>query len=95
MNGSGPLETGTEFTSVGSIPMARSRWENSNVVVEARRPEVLEFHTEAVAVWRSGSGAEAVYQHRYEIVPRRDGVARHLPAVPPDGDREPAGCACR
>ena len=67
LNGTGPLEPGTEFTSVGSIPMARARWENSNVVVEARRPEVLEFHTEAVTVWRSGERTEAVYEHRYEI----------------------------
>jgi hypothetical protein len=68
VHGTGPLELGTEFTSVGSIPMARSRWENQNEVVEARRPEVLEFHTEAVAVWRSGERTEAVYEHRYEIV---------------------------
>jgi len=76
VNGIGPLETGTEFTSVGSIPMARSRWENSNVVVDARRPEALEFHTEAVAVWRSGERTEAVYEHRYEIVP--DGMGSHV-----------------
>ena len=69
LQGSGPLEVGTEFTSVGSIPMAWTRWENHNEVVEARRPEVLEFHTEAVAVWRSGERTEAVYEHRYEIVP--------------------------
>ena len=76
VNGTGPLETGTEFTSVGSIPMARARWENSNVVVEARRPEVLELHTEAVAVWRSGERTEAVYEHRYEILP--DGMGSHV-----------------
>ena len=68
VRGTGPLELGTEFESVGSIPMALVRWENHNEVVEARRPEVLEFHTEAVAVWRSGERTEALYEHRYEIV---------------------------
>ncbi len=76
VNGTGPLETGTEFTSVGSIPMALTRWENQNEVVEARRPEVLELRTEAVAVWRSGERTEAVYEHRYEIVP--DGKGSHI-----------------
>ena len=76
VRGTGPLETGTEFTSVGSIPMARSRWENQNEVVEARRPELLEFRTEAVVVWRTGERTEAVYEHRYEIVP--DGTGSHV-----------------
>jgi hypothetical protein len=76
VHGTGPLELGTEFTSVGSIPMARSRWENQNEVVEARRPEVLEFQTEAVAVWRSGERTEAVYEHRYETVP--EGTGSHV-----------------
>ena len=69
VSGVGPLEAGTEFTSVGSIPMARTRWENQNEVTEARRPEVVEIRTEAVAVWRSGERTEAVYEHRYQIVP--------------------------
>jgi hypothetical protein len=73
LRGTGPVETGTEFTSVGSIPMARTRWENHNVVVEARRPEVLEFHTGAVVVWRTGKRTEARYEHRYEIEPERTG----------------------
>ena len=47
LDGAGPAVVGTGFTSVGSIPMARSRWENENQVVEARPPEVLQFHTEA------------------------------------------------
>lgn len=67
LRGTGPLETGTEFTSVGSIPMARSRWENQNEVVEARSPEILEFHTDGLIVWRSGKRTEARYEHRYEI----------------------------
>jgi hypothetical protein len=73
LRGTGPMEAGTEFTSVGSIPMARSRWENDNVVVEARRPEIVEFHTDAVVVWRSGKRTEARYEHRYEIAPDGSG----------------------
>lgn len=69
LRGTGPVETGTEFTSVGSIPMTRARWENHNEVVETRPPEVLEFHTEAIAVWRTGKRTEARYEHRYEITP--------------------------
>jgi hypothetical protein len=69
LDGSGPVETGTVFTSVGTMPMARSRWQNRNVVAEARPPEVLEFHTEAVVTWRSGKRTEARYEHRYEIEP--------------------------
>ena len=76
LRGTGPMETGTEFTSVGSIPMARARWENDNVVVEARRPEVLEFHTDALVVWRSGKRTEARYEHRYEIT--SDGTGSHV-----------------
>lgn len=76
LRGTGPMQVGTEFTSVGSIPMALSRWENTNVVVEARRPEIVEFHTEAVVVWRTGKRTEARYEHRYEIAP--DGMGSHV-----------------
>jgi hypothetical protein len=69
LDGAGPLEVGTEFTSVGSVPMARSRWENRNVVTDALPPEGLEFHTDAVVKWRSGKRTEARYEHRYEIHP--------------------------
>jgi Polyketide cyclase / dehydrase and lipid transport len=69
LDGAGPVEPGTPFTSVGSIPMALSRWENRNKVVEARSPEVLEFHTGAVVRWRTGRRTEARYEHRYEIEP--------------------------
>jgi hypothetical protein len=65
----GHMENGTEFTSVGSVPMALSRWENQNEVVEARFPETLEFHTRGLIVWRSGTRTEARYEHRYETRP--------------------------
>ena len=73
LRGNGPLEVGTGFTSVGSIPMALSRSENDNEVVEARRPEILEFHTDALVRWRSGKRSEARYEHRYEIRPEGTG----------------------
>ncbi len=73
LRGTGPMQVGTGFTSVGSIPMARSRWENTNMVVEAERPEIVEFHTEAVVVWRSGKRTEGLYEHRYEIAPAGTG----------------------
>jgi Polyketide cyclase / dehydrase and lipid transport len=67
VRGDGPLEAGTTFTSVGSVPMSLSRSENENEVIEARRPEILEFHTNALIVWRSGKRTEARYGHRFEI----------------------------
>ena len=73
LRGTGPLKTGSEFTSVGSIPMARSRWEDHSEVVEARPPEVLEFVTDSLVVWRSGKRTEAVWEHRYEITPDGSG----------------------
>jgi hypothetical protein len=42
------------------------RWENQNEVVEARRPETMEFHTDGLVVWQSGKRTEARYEHRYE-----------------------------
>lgn len=69
LDGSGPMRTGSRFTSVGTVPMALSRWENRNEVVEARAPHVVEFHTDAEVVWRSGKRTVARYEHRYEIVP--------------------------
>jgi hypothetical protein len=45
-------------------------------VVEARRPEFVEFRTEAVVVWRTGKRTEARYEHRYEIAP--DGMGSHV-----------------
>jgi len=73
LDGAGPVQTGTVFTSVGTIPMARSRWENRNEVIDARPGEVLEFHTDAVVNWRSGKRTEARYEHRYRIEPEGTG----------------------
>ena len=92
LSGTGPMEAGAEFTSVGSMPMARSRRENDNVVVEARRPEVVEFHTDAVVVWRNGERTEARYEHRYEISP--DGEARTLPTGSPRRRSRTPQCGC-
>ena len=69
------LEIGTEFTSVGSTPMARARWENTNVVVEAERPKVPSSSTRKP--WRCGgaaSGRSGAVRARYRhIRARRDG----------------------
>ncbi len=50
----GPMRTGAQFTSVGSMPMTRTRWQDRSVVVRADRAAVFEFHTDGVAVWPSG-----------------------------------------
>jgi hypothetical protein len=67
VRGAGPLDAGTTFTSVGSVPVSLSRSENENEVVDARPPQILEFHTNALIVWRSGKRTEARYEHRFEI----------------------------
>jgi hypothetical protein len=64
-----PLQVGTGFTSVGSIPMTRARWEDRSEVVEARRPDVLAFVTDGVILWPMGRRTEARWEHRYEIRP--------------------------
>jgi len=80
LDGNGPAKVGTEFTSVGSIPMTRRRWENHNRVVVAQPPAVLEFHTIARVARRPGKGTEGTYEHRYEIEPEGTGsrVAYHF-----------------
>ncbi|HEX6873077.1 MAG TPA: SRPBCC family protein [Micromonosporaceae bacterium] len=70
----GPMRTGAEFTSVGSMPMTRTRWQDHSVVVQADRAAVIEFHTDGVAVWPSGRRTEARWEHRYDIEPATDGT---------------------
>ncbi len=70
----GPMLAGTEFTSIGSMPMTRTRWQDHSVVVQADRAAVIEFHTDGVAVWPSGRRTEARWQHRYDIEPAADGA---------------------
>lgn len=73
LEGSGPIQVGTEFDSVGQIPMATSRFRNRNTVVEARPAQVLAFYTESTIDWRSGRRSEASYEHRYGIEPAGTG----------------------
>jgi hypothetical protein len=70
----GPMRAGAEFTSVGSMPMTRTRWQDHSVVVRADQAAVIEFHTDGVAVWPSGRRTEARWEHRYDIEPAADGA---------------------
>jgi len=70
LQGGGQMRVGTEFTSVGSIPMTRARWDDHSVVVQADPAAVMEFHTDSVAVWPpTGRKTEARWEHRYQIDP--------------------------
>jgi Polyketide cyclase / dehydrase and lipid transport len=69
-----PMRAGTGFTSVGSMPMTRTRWQDHSVVVQADRAAVIEFHTTGVAAWPSGRRTEARWEHRYDIEPAGDGA---------------------
>ena len=63
----GPAQVGTEFTSVGRIPMIGTRWENRNVVTAAERPRVFEITTEGRIPWARGGAGEGTFINRYEI----------------------------
>ena len=76
LDGEGIAEAGTTFASVGSVPMSLSRWENHNEVLEARRPDVFAFGTDARVRWRIGKPTEARYEHRYEIA--REGAGSRV-----------------
>jgi uncharacterized protein YndB with AHSA1/START domain len=73
VNAEGRLEVGSRFTSVGTVPMTRARSEDSSEVIQARRPEILEFVTDMVIVWRAGKRTEARFEHRYTIEPDGEG----------------------
>jgi hypothetical protein len=63
----GPAQVGTEFTSVGQIPMNGTRWENRNVVTAADRPRDFEITTEGRIPWPRGAAGEGTFINRYEI----------------------------
>jgi hypothetical protein len=63
----GPARAGTEFASVGQIPMNATRWENRNVVTAADRPRVFEITTEGRIPWPRGAYGEGTFINRYEI----------------------------
>jgi hypothetical protein len=68
----GPAQVGTEFTSVGQIPMNGPRWENRNVVTAADRPRVFEITTQGRIPWPRGAAGEGTFINRYEIGPAGD-----------------------
>jgi hypothetical protein len=63
----GPARVGTEFSSVGRIPLTGPRWHNRNVVTEADRPRVFEITTEGRIPWPRGAAGEGTFINRYEI----------------------------
>jgi hypothetical protein len=63
----GPAQVGTEFTSVGRIPMISTRWDNRNVVTAADRPRVFEITTEGRILWPDGAAGEGTFINRYEV----------------------------
>jgi hypothetical protein len=67
LEAAGPMQAGSKFTSVGTIPMSMSRWEDSSVVVHAEPPRVLEFHTDGLVARPTGRQTRARWEHRYEI----------------------------
>jgi hypothetical protein len=69
----GPVTVGTEFTSVGTMPMTRVRANDRSVVVRAEPGAVLEFHTTSTAAWRGGLRTEARWEHEYRIEPDGSG----------------------
>jgi hypothetical protein len=68
----GPAHVGTEFTSVGQIPMIGTRWNNRNIVTAADRPRVFEITTEGSIPWKRGAPGEGTFINRYEIEPAGD-----------------------
>jgi hypothetical protein len=92
---SGPAQVGTEFTSVGRIPLSGARWQNRNTVTAADRPRVFEITTEGRIPWPSGDMGEGTFINRYEIeaegdVTRVTYTMRQLRFVhPPWGIRYP------
>ncbi|HEX9098101.1 MAG TPA: SRPBCC family protein [Candidatus Dormibacteraeota bacterium] len=62
---------GTVFTSTGSQPMSKRRWEDRSTVTVADRPRAFEFVTEGTLGERNPMTGR--YQHRFEIAPEAAG----------------------
>jgi hypothetical protein len=69
----GPARVGTEFESVGTIPMMRTRWLNRNTVTKADRPSVFELTTEGRIPWPRRPHGEGTFVSRFEIEPDGSG----------------------
>ena len=66
-------ELGTEFTSVGNIPMNSAHWENENKVTAAERPLLFEVTTEGRIAWSSRPPGHGTFVHRFQISPAGTG----------------------
>jgi hypothetical protein len=64
---------GTKFTSEGTIPMTRGRWEDESEVTAADRPAVFEVTTRGRIRWPKRPHAQGLLVHRYEIARHRGG----------------------
>jgi hypothetical protein len=67
----GRLVAGATFSSTGSIPGSRRRFDDRSRVTVAERPSVFEFVTEATVPGRRPM--RATYRHRYELEGNGDG----------------------
>ena len=69
----GESQVGTRFSSVGTIPMLKARWENDNTVTTASRPSVFEVTTEGRISWKKRPHGEGTFVNRFEIQPDGSG----------------------
>jgi len=69
----GQATVGTEFISTGSIPGTNHRFHDKSRVTEMIENSVFEFVTESTVQLNHSKKMEAVYVHRYEIIPEDGG----------------------
>lgn len=69
----GPAERGTAFTSIGTIPMNRSRFDNRNTVTRADPPRVFEITTESTIAWPKRTPGHGTFVNRFEISAEGEG----------------------
>jgi hypothetical protein len=90
----GVAQTGTTFSSTGTIPMSRSHWEDRSAVTAAEAPALFEFVTEGrvkgrrtmTSRWRSryeiqAAGAGCVVTHRLSLLSVENPVLRLRPPM--------------
>ena len=91
----GPAAVGTEFASIGTIPMNRARFDNRNTVTRADRARSFEIATESTIVWPRRAPGEGSFVSGFEISPDGDGsrvvyrFTQHRFRNPPWGLRYP------
>ncbi len=67
----GHATVGTSWTSTGTAPMARARWEDRSQVITADRPRLFEFITEGRVGGRRPM--VATWLNRYQVTPEGSG----------------------